>query len=39
MMMDPLSAAVCSLGEIRRMAEELFAVEKSFIPKWCAKAR
>jgi len=37
MMMDPLSAAVCSLSEIRAMAEELFAAEKRFIPDWCAK--
>ena len=36
MMMDPLSAAVCSLTEIRAMAEELFAAEKAFIPVWCA---
>ncbi|OGV71209.1 MAG: hypothetical protein A3K18_23220 [Lentisphaerae bacterium RIFOXYA12_64_32] len=39
MMMDPLSAAVCSLGELRSMAEELFAAEKEFIPKWCAKPK
>jgi alpha-galactosidase len=37
MMMDPLSAAVCSLSEIRAMAEELFAAEKRYIPQWCAK--
>jgi len=37
MMLDPLSAAVCSLGEIRTMAEELFAAEKDYIPKWCAR--
>lgn len=35
MMLDPLSAAICSLPEIRRMAEELFKAEKSFIPQWC----
>lgn len=39
MMMDPLSAAVCSLSEIRAMAEELFAVERRFIPSWCAKPK
>ncbi|MBI4978012.1 MAG: hypothetical protein HZC28_11045 [Spirochaetes bacterium] len=39
MMMDPLSAAVCSLSEIRSMAEELFAAEKRFIPSWCAKPK
>lgn len=35
MMLDPLSAAVCSPAEIRDMAEELFKAEKSYIPKWC----
>lgn len=39
MMMDPLSAAVCSLTEIRSMAEELFAAEQPFIPSWCAKPK
>jgi hypothetical protein len=39
MMVDPLSAAVCSLGEIREMAEKLFAVERKFIPKWCARPK
>ena len=37
MMVDPLSAAVCSLSEIRSMAEELFAAEKDLIPQWCNK--
>ena len=36
MMLDPLSAAVCSPGEIRQMAEELFKAEKQYIPAWCA---
>jgi len=36
MMLDPLSAAVCSPGEIRNMAEELFAAEKKYVPNWCA---
>jgi alpha-galactosidase len=39
MMMDPLAAAVCSLCEIRSMAEELFAAEKDHIPGWCAKPK
>lgn len=39
MMMDPLSAAACSLGEIRAMAEELFVAEKAYIPAWCAKPK
>lgn len=39
MMVDPLSAAVCSLGEIRAMAEELFAAEKAYIPTWCVKPK
>ncbi len=34
MMMDPLTAAVCSLAEIRQMAEELFQAEKDYIPKY-----
>lgn len=39
MMLDPLSAAVCSLDEIRSLAEELFAAQKDFIPKWCARPK
>ncbi|HUT24011.1 MAG TPA: alpha-galactosidase [Sumerlaeia bacterium] len=35
MMLDPLSAAVCSPAEIRSMAEELFRAEKRYIPEWC----
>ncbi|MFW6152702.1 MAG: hypothetical protein ACOC6C_06970 [Verrucomicrobiota bacterium] len=39
MMLDPLSAAVCSPAEIRQMAEELFKAESRYIPAWCrAKA-
>jgi alpha-galactosidase len=34
MMLDPLSAAVCSPAEIRRMAEELFRAERDYIPAW-----
>ncbi|MFW5857383.1 MAG: alpha-glucosidase/alpha-galactosidase [Planctomycetota bacterium] len=37
MMLDPLSAAVCSPAEIREMAEKLFAAEKRYIPAWAAK--
>lgn len=39
MMVDPLSAAVCSPAEIRAMADALFAAEKEFIPSWCAAPR
>jgi len=35
MMVDPLSAAVCSPAEIRSMAGELFEAERAFIPSWC----
>ncbi len=35
MMLDPLSAAVCSPAEIREMAEELFKAERRYIPDWC----
>lgn len=31
LMVDPLTAAVCSPGEIRQMAEELFKAEKDYI--------
>jgi alpha-galactosidase len=37
MMLDPLSAAVCSPAEIRQMAEELFKAETKYIPNWCNK--
>lgn len=39
MQLDPLSAAVCSLGEIRSMAEELFKAERRYIPRWCIKPK
>lgn len=39
MMMDPLSAAACSLTEIRAMAEELLVAERRFIPSWCQKPK
>ncbi len=32
LMLDPLTAAVCSLDEIRKMAGELFEAEKKFLP-------
>ncbi|GFP24914.1 two-component system, NtrC family, nitrogen regulation response regulator GlnG, partial [Candidatus Hakubella thermalkaliphila] len=32
MMLDPLTAAVCSLAEVRKMATELFEAEKRYIP-------
>ena len=34
MMVDPLSAAVCSPEEIRKMTNELFRAEKMYIPGW-----
>ncbi len=34
MMLDPLSAAVCSPSEIRKMAGDLFRAEKRYIPDW-----
>ncbi len=36
MMMDPLTAAVCSLEETRKMANELFQAQKEFIPDFLA---
>lgn len=35
MMLDPLTAAVCSPAEIRAMALELFQAEKAYLPDWC----
>lgn len=32
LMLDPLTAAVCSLDEIKEMAERLFEAEKDFLP-------
>ncbi len=34
MMVDPLTAAVCSLQEIRKMAEELFVAQRDYIPEF-----
>jgi alpha-galactosidase len=31
LMLDPLTAAVCSLDEIKEMAERLFEAEKDFL--------
>jgi alpha-galactosidase len=39
MMLDPLSAAVCSLAELRSMADELFEAERKYIPNWCQKPK
>lgn len=39
MMLDPLSAAVCSPAEIRQMADELFEAEKKYLPSWCKPRR
>lgn len=32
LMVDPLTAAVCSLDEIGRMFEELYEAEQGFVP-------
>ncbi len=32
LMLDPLTAAVCTPREIRAMTEEIFAAEKEFLP-------
>ncbi len=34
MLLDPLSAAVCSPGEIRDMTDELFRAEEQYLPGW-----
>ena len=33
LMLDPLTAAVCSLEEMRNMFAELYEAEKDYIPK------
>ncbi len=33
-MLDPLTAAVCTLDQIRRMADELFAAEEPWLPQF-----
>lgn len=35
LMLDPLTAAVCSPAEIRQMTEEMFAAEAEFLPGYC----
>jgi len=37
MMLDPLSAAVCSPTEIRDMSEALFRAERRYVPRWVTK--
>ena len=34
LMLDPLTAAVCSLEEIEAMADELFSAEADYLPGW-----
>lgn len=34
LMLDPLTAAVCTLEEIESMADELFAAESDYLPGW-----
>ena len=34
LMLDPLTAAVCTLDEIESMADELFAAEADYLPGW-----
>jgi len=31
---DPLTAAVLSLEEIKRMADEMFEAEREYLPDW-----
>jgi len=33
LMLDPLTSAVCSLEEIRKMFAELYEAERDYIPK------
>jgi len=35
MMLDPLTAAVCSLDEIHQMTSEMLVAEKAFLPAFC----
>ena len=32
LMLDPLTSAVCSTAEIRKMTEELFEAEREYLP-------
>ena len=34
LMVDPLTAAVCSLAEIRQMFDEMVAVQKAYLPEF-----
>ena len=34
LMLDPLTAAVCAPAEIRKMAEELFAAQREYLPEY-----
>jgi len=36
LMVDPLTSAVCSLEEIRRMFEEMVEAQKPFLPEFLA---
>jgi alpha-galactosidase len=33
-MVDPLTAAVCSLAEVRQMFEEMVEVERDYLPEF-----
>jgi len=33
-MLDPLTAAVCTLADIRRMTDDLFAAEAAWLPQF-----
>ena len=33
-MLDPLTGAVCTLDEIRRMTDDLFAAEEAWLPQF-----
>jgi len=37
LMVDPLTAAVCSPAEIRAMFDEMAAVEAPYLPEWMQK--
>ncbi len=34
LMLDPLTAAVCSLAEIRQMFDEMASTEAAYLPEW-----
>jgi len=33
-MLDPLTAAICTLADIRRMTDDLFAAEATWLPQF-----